>query len=79
MQEHNKWLNKGFVESVFLAAGKLQPGLGGAIIAHNISRNELESRINADPFVKEDIVTAEISEIEVIQTDPQLDFLKDIE
>ena len=42
MEGHKAWLNEGFKDGVFLLAGSLQPGLGGAILAHNTSLAELE-------------------------------------
>ncbi|MDF0751075.1 hypothetical protein NLU14_12650 [Marinobacter sp. 71-i] len=55
--------------------GSLQPGLGGAVIAHDVSREALESRVNEDPFVAENIVTAELLEIEPKKADERLSFL----
>jgi len=75
MQGHNKWIKKGFDEGVFLLVGSLQPNLGGSVIAHNSSLIELEERVNLDPFVAENIVTAEIIEIEPKKTDERLNFL----
>ena len=72
---HNLWLKRGFEDNVFLVAGSLQPGLGGSIIAHGLSKEDLNNRINEDPFVIEKIVTAEILEIEPRKTDTRLDFL----
>ena len=73
---HNAWLNSGVEDGVFLAAGRLQPGLGGGIVAHDTSLEDLESRVKQDPFVAENVVTAEILDIAVAKTDPRLDFLR---
>ena len=75
MDAHNQWIKNGFDENVFLLVGSLQPGLGGSVIAHNTSLSELENRVNNDPFVTEDIVTAEIFEIDPKKTDERLSFL----
>lgn len=75
MDDHNAWINQGFNEGVFQLVGSLQPGLGGAIIAANIEREALESLINEDPFVVEDIVSSEILDISPAKSDPRLDFL----
>lgn len=77
MEGHNIWLNKGFDDGVFLLAGGLQPNLGGGILAHNTTLEELESRLKDDPFVQENIVSPEIAEITPSRTDKRLDFLKD--
>ena len=75
MEGHSAWVKRGFDDGVFLVVGSLQQGLGGGIVAHNISLAELEHRINEDPFVAEKIVTTEIVEISVAKTDQRLDFL----
>ena len=75
MESHNAWLKRGFDDGVFLLAGSLQPGLGGGIVAHNTSLSDLQDRVNADPFVAEGVVDAEVLEIAVAKTDSRLDFL----
>ena len=75
MDGHNQWIRRGFEDNVFLLVGSLQPGLGGSIIAHGESLEQLEDRIKADPFVAENIVIAEILEIEPKQVDDRLSFL----
>lgn len=74
-QAHKDWIKAGFDEGVFLLVGNLQPEKGGAIFAHNSSRAEIENRVKADPFVKENIVSAEISEITPSKTDSRIEFL----
>lgn len=76
MEGHNAWIKRGFDDGVFLLVGSLQPNAGGAIIAHNASRAEVEARVREDPFVAEQVVTAEILEISAGRTDARLDFLK---
>lgn len=75
MEGHNQWIRRGFEDQVFLVVGSLQPGLGGSVVAHGESRKALENRVNQDPFVAENIVTAEIIEIEPKQADERLSFL----
>lgn len=75
MEGHNQWIRRGFEDKVFLMVGSLQHGLGGAVFAHGESREALENRVNQDPFVVEDVVTAEILEIEPKKADERLDFL----
>ncbi|PAU76514.1 YciI family protein [Halomonas salipaludis] len=77
MELHNQWIKSGFEDGVFLMAGSLKPSLGGSIMAHGISREDLEHRVNQDPFVAENIVTAEILEIDPKKTDERLNFLLD--
>lgn len=75
MDGHNEWLRQGFADGIFLLAGSLQPGLGGALIAHDITRDALEARVNQDPFVAENIVSAEILDIDPKKADERLSFL----
>ena len=75
MEEHKQWLKRGFDEGVFVLAGSLQPQLGGGIVAHNTSLPELRARVSDDPFVAEDVVSAEILEIAPSKADARLQFL----
>jgi uncharacterized protein YciI len=75
MDGHKAWLKRGFEDGVFLLAGSLKPQLGGGIMAHNISRQDLQARVNDDPFVTHDIVAPEIIEFEPTQRQPSLDGL----
>jgi uncharacterized protein YciI len=75
MAGHQEWIKNGLDDQVFLLVGSLQPGLGGAVLAHNISLAQLESRVAADPFVAENVVTTEILEIAPGMTDKRLEFL----
>lgn len=73
MEGHKAWLKRGFDDGVFLLAGSLKPQRGGGIMAHNISRDDLQVRINDDPFVVHDVVAPEIIEFEPTQRQPSLD------
>ncbi len=75
MDGHNAWIKRGFDDGVFLLVGSLQPNLGGAIVAHNTSLTDLQGRVNDDPFVAENVVSAEILEITPAKTDERLKFL----
>jgi uncharacterized protein YciI len=77
MDGHNEWIKRGFDDDVFLLVGSLQPNSGGGIVAHNTSLSDLQSRVNADPFVAENVVNAEILEITPAKTDARLNFLLD--
>ncbi|MGB5215453.1 MAG: hypothetical protein WBN88_17620 [Anderseniella sp.] len=75
MDAHKAWIKRGFDDGVFLMAGSLQPQQGGAIMAHNTSLPDLQVRVNEDPFVAENIVSADIHEITPAKADERLDFL----
>lgn len=72
---HNAWIKTGFDDGVFLTVGSLQPNLGGAIIAHDSKLEDIQERINNDPFVINNVVTAEINEISPAKADKRLEFL----
>jgi len=75
MEGHKKWIKRGFDDGVFLLVGSLLPNLGGGIVAHHTSLSDLQERVNSDPFVTENIVTADILEISPSKTDERLNFL----
>ncbi|NNL99424.1 MAG: hypothetical protein HKO62_01650 [Gammaproteobacteria bacterium] len=75
MDGHNAWLKRGFDDGVFLLAGSLQPKLGGGILTHGEAPEALEKRVNEDPFVAENIVTAEMYELSPARADERLGFL----
>ena len=72
MEGHKEWIKRGFDDGVFLLVGNLQPNLGGGIVAHNTSLPDLQGRVSADPFVMEDVVSAEILEITPSRADERL-------
>ncbi len=75
MEGHKEWIKRGFDDGVFLLVGSLQPNLGGGIVAHNTSLSDLQSRVNGDPFVSENVASAEILEITPSKADERLEFL----
>lgn len=74
MGGHNAWLKQGFDDEIFILAGSLQPNQGGGIMAHNTTLEELQDRVNKDPFVANDVVQAEILEITPAKVDDRLQF-----
>ncbi|WP_245904465.1 YciI family protein [Billgrantia lactosivorans] len=75
MEGHKQWLERGFDEGVFLVSGSIQPKQGGAILAHNVTLDDLHRRVNEDPFVAEGVVSAEIIEVAPSKADERLAFL----
>ncbi|OHV43382.1 hypothetical protein [Pseudofrankia sp. BMG5.36] len=75
MAGHQEWIEQGLDDKVFLLVGSIQPGLGGAVLAHNTSLPQLQERIAADPFVAEKVVDPEIIEIAPGMADERLGFL----
>lgn len=75
MKGHKAWINRGFEDGVFLLVGSLQPNLGGGIMVHNTSLPDLQQRVNEDPFVAENVVSAEILELTPARAEERLSFL----
>ena len=75
MDGHKAWIKRGFDDGVFLLIGSLEPGLGGGMLAHNTSLADLQSRVNEDPFVVENVVKADIFELDPGKADERLKFL----
>jgi uncharacterized protein YciI len=75
MEGHNAWIKRGFDDGVFLLVGSLQPNQGGSVVAHNTSLEELQQRVSSDPFVVENVVSAEILEITLAKAAEPLQFL----
>jgi len=75
MQDHMQWIQKGLSDGIFLMVGSLKPNFGGGVLAHNISREALQQRLDQDPFVKHDVVSVELVEFEPAKADERLSFL----
>lgn len=75
MEGHKAWLQSGFDDGVFMLAGSLTPSLGGAVLAHRTTMEALRARVDADPFVVENVVSAEIMEIAPARAEERLGFL----
>ena len=75
MECQNEWIKRGFDDGVFLMVGSLQPNMGGGIVTHNTSLSDLQNRVNDDPFVAENVVSAEILEITPTKADDRLAFM----
>lgn len=72
---HRDWLKACYDDGVFLASGPQDPRTGGAILAHGLSRAELEERLAGDPFAQQGLATYAITRVAVRLADPRLAFL----
>jgi uncharacterized protein YciI len=75
MPAHQQWISRGLDDQVFLLVGGIQPGLGGAVIAHGTTLEQLRQRVEQDPFVVHRVVDAEILQIAPGMADQRLQFL----
>ena len=76
---HKAWLARGLEDGMFLMAGNLGSNLGGAILARGVSLAKIQDRVNEDPFVRENIVSAEVLEFSPSIASEDLQFLLDKE
>lgn len=75
MPAHNEWLQTGFNRNLFVLSGSLKNRQGGGIVATSTSLDEVLSYVNKDPFVINDVVKADVIELDVSRTDKRFDFL----
>ena len=75
MDAHNAWLQRGFADGVFVLAGSLPDKGGGALVATAATAEELQRRIDEDPFVSEGVVAPAILAFSPHRADPRLSFL----
>ena len=75
MDGHKAWIARGFDDGVFLVVGSLKPSGGGGVLAHGTSLSDLQERVDADPFVVQRVVTAEIIEIAPARAVARMEFL----
>ncbi|MCY6379954.1 YciI family protein [Hoeflea prorocentri] len=71
MEGHNAWIKKGFTDGIFQCVGSLDTG-GGFVLAHGEDQEGLSQRVQEDPFVENNVVTAEVHRIDVKRTVPEL-------
>lgn len=72
MAAHNAWLDAGFADGIFLAAGSLHDGTGGCVLAAGVAADAIAARVAQDPFVAHGVVTADITGFQPHRTQPGL-------
>lgn len=60
MADHKRWMQQGIDDGSFLMTGSLDNAQGGAVLAANMDREAIQHRVDQDPFVVHQVVTAEI-------------------
>lgn len=71
MDQHNAWIARGLADGVFQCVGSLDIG-GGFVLAHGEEHESLLQRVQEDPFVENNVVTAEVHRIDVKRTAREL-------
>jgi uncharacterized protein YciI len=75
MTSHNEWIQQGFDDGIFLMVASLDAGQGGAILTQPGNLEDLQDRLNQDPFVEENVVIPEVIQLTPNRTDERLNFL----
>lgn len=75
MAGHKRWIDQGFGDGVFLVTGSLAGNQGGMVLAHNTTREALQTRVALDPFVAGNVVEAVIAEMAPNRAEERLQFL----
>ncbi|MBG6245948.1 hypothetical protein CS369_16400 [Candidatus Symbiopectobacterium sp. 'North America'] len=73
---HVEWLKQGYADGVFLASGRRIPRTGGVILAKSDSLEQLQVRLNQDPFQKLGLAHADIIPFDASMTAPALQGLQ---
>ena len=63
IEAHRDWLAPNLAEGVFFLTGRRVPRTGGVILAHGLTRAELDRRLAEDPFQA-------VADYEVIEVAP---------
>ncbi|MCW5653593.1 hypothetical protein [Hydrogenophaga sp.] len=73
MAGHKDWLQRGFDDGSFLLSGSLAGGQGGMVLAApGVAPAALAERVQQDPFVSEQVVSAEIISVAPHRADERL-------
>jgi len=62
LEGHVAFLKENYAKGIFVLSGRKIPRTGGVILARNVSREELDAVIAADPFKQRGLATYEITE-----------------
>jgi uncharacterized protein YciI len=76
MAAHIDYVKAEFEKGNFVAAGRKVPRTGGLIFSTVESREALDEILMRDPFAIEDLVSFDITEMEVTRTSQGLEALK---
>jgi uncharacterized protein YciI len=72
MQAHKQWIEQGIGDGIFLLAGSLDDGQGGVLLAAAEDRQQLQARLEQDPFAQHQVVSAEIVAVKPSRPAPAL-------
>lgn len=72
MKEHMAFIQLCYEKKIFIASGRKQPRTGGIIIARGLTLEQLNTLIEQDPFIKNKLAEAKITEFSASQFQPEL-------
>lgn len=72
---HRQHLAKYYAENKLVMSGPQQPRTGGVLLAHDMTRDEVEAFMQADPFTAAGIAEYTITEFLPVKHAPELDAL----
>ncbi len=75
VEEHRRFLDRHYAAGNFLASGAKIPRTGGVILAHRLSRAELDAVLAEDPFKRERLADYEVIEFRPSKFAPGLESL----
>jgi uncharacterized protein YciI len=75
MVAHMAHIQQGFAFGIFLIGGRITHNLGGALVAHCVTREELERFVASDPFIEAAVVQPEIIEIDPLFVDTRVEHI----
>lgn len=62
VEEHRRFLERGYASGHFLLSGRREPRTGGVLLVAARSRNDVENIVRDDPFHRERIAEYEVIE-----------------
>jgi len=68
LENHLVWVEEGFADGTFLAAGLRTGSVGAVILAIGVDQAEAEAMLARDPFVVHKIADYEITEFDASRT-----------
>ncbi|MFM2482801.1 YciI family protein [Celerinatantimonas sp. YJH-8] len=74
---HRQYLDSLYARGKLLVSGGKKPRDGGIILAHQVTREELDELLTHDPFYQQGLARYEITEFTPRQTAESLAFLAD--
>lgn len=75
MDEHMRFIERGYAEGLFLASGRKVPRTGGVILARADSRESLDAFLDLDPFKRHAVAAFTVTEMAAGRWAPELNGL----